>query len=71
MGGGRVRVGGWGCGWLGRGEGGCVCVCTYYRAISQLHTVACPTLASIQDLSKGVDLWPKLSNPEVSREKHT
>jgi len=27
------------------------------------------TEASIQDLSEGVDLWPKLSNPEVTGEK--
>jgi len=27
--------------------------------------------ASIQGLSEGVDLWPKLSNPELSGEKHT
>jgi len=25
----------------------------------------------IQGLSEGVDLWPKLSNQEVSGEKHT
>ena len=34
------------------------------HAISSGHTIAWDE-ASVQGLSEGVDLWPKLSNPEV------